>query len=288
MFCKRVSSVVRNLSAVAAVFALASAAHAVTLSSANTSVTFNPSVGKMGPFPPYISSWTVNGIEQFIGSSSGGENFIIGFNGGGGASLSEFPLTSSSSPDSQQFVANYIEDGFSIIYSASIIVGPPGSENSRITSTIQFKNTGTTSFQVGLTDNLEYSVGGDTKNNVLNLSPAGTPNPATQTSGPTTIKFTANNTPDLFFTSSDGGKTVSDTNTGPITGQPQFTFGWKNNLNPGDSTTISFDETLSGSTPSGPGGPPSVPLPSAATASLATLAGLGIFGIFRRNWTARA
>jgi len=72
---------------------------------------------------------------------------------------------------------------------------------------------------------------------------------------------------------------TSGTSTGPITGNPKFTFGWSETVAAGGSFEIDFNEKVAAR---GSGGS-AVPLPSSAAIALVGLAGLGAVGILQRR-----
>lgn len=258
------------------------------ISSNNSSMTFDP--GPVATPAPYITSWMVDGVNQFGGTSTG--DSISYFNG------SSFTALNSNTPSSATYTANvgsatYDVDvqgeQFTVNVQDILLGGSTGSGASGITQTITVNNIGFVPSNVVQPDSVNDSpvsftlqdlvnahVNGNA-NNTLTLSPSGAPNQAVQTD-PTGVKFTYTTTPvPSSFDISNGSTTTASV--GPQTGNESFLFDWNFSLAPGDTGIVSITESLSAApTTSVPG----VPLPSSAQSAFAALAGLGAIGIARR------
>jgi len=254
-------------------------AKGITLGVGNSSITVNPTSG--ASFTPYISSWVVDGVDQYGGSPAGSEDLIVGFGMGTAAGLNEYPLTSSTST-ATTFSGTYAENGVTMKIVDVLAGGAGGSGQSSFNETFSITNASSDSILFHLSDAVQLNVGGSDLNNVLNLAPSGAPNTATQTNGAgTTVRFSYSPTPDNFYTSPDGGNTET-ANTGPVTGEPAFDFSWSPEVNAGQTLTFGISETVNGGVSSG-GGTSSVPLPTSAGMVVGMLTAMGVVSIARRQ-----
>jgi hypothetical protein len=277
----------RKTSSIVAVAAsalmLSSSARALTISSGNSSLTLNPATSNHA-FAHFATAWTVDGINEFGGSTLGHEDFTLDLGPSAGQPLNQYNVISSSTSAGQATTTYGSAGNFSLNYTAIVAGGAAGSGKSSIDETFTFKNLGTQAFTFFLLDDVQYSVDGNSTNNLLNLTPSATPDTATQTSGNATIKFISSQTPSLFFLSNNG---TPVTGTGPVTGTPGFQFSWQFPVDPGATASLSINETLIGGSVSTKGsggpGPTGVPLPSSAAACATTFAGMALVGFVRRG-----
>jgi hypothetical protein len=269
----------------AAVSAIGAVAGAETISDGNSNVTINTS----GP-SPFITSWTVDGVDQYGGTPAGSEDFQIATNGGSLASINSLPLATTPFTLGGLATTVYTGSGYTVTVENTLTGGTPGSGTSAMVEQITINNTedvasavspaiaqvGAISFQLVQVSNL--TVDAMANNNTLTLSPSTNPNTATQTNPlGTTVTVGVDMTPTSFTAGNVGSESAS---VGPFVGDDGFTFEWDGVIDPGGSYQVSIDESVTGAT-SGET-PPAVPLPSAAWNSLATLAGLAAIGIARR------
>ena len=221
---------------------LASNAHGLTiLQNGNSSVSVN--VNSPDPAAPYISSWVVDGVDQYSGGMSPGEYIAIAVGTDVGFGGLQLGAPSSMSSGGGNFSATYVGTGWSLAVMDVLTGGPAGSGDSHFTEQFTFTNTGTSALPYMLLDQVALNVEG-TPDNTLTLSPNTLTNTAEQT-GPlgtlVTIKFTP--PPATVFTESRATMT-SSSSLGPIMGDPEFEVGWNNTVTAGDSVQINVDETV--------------------------------------------
>jgi hypothetical protein len=275
--------------AAAAVFAaglnFASSAHAETLSSGNSDLTINTS----GP-NPFITSWTVDGVDQYDGTPAGSEDLQISIDGGALQSINT--LTVSGTPFAVGGLATtvYEGDGFTLTVDTTLTGGTPGSGTSALVDQITINNTqeipAVVTSNIVATNDITFrlvevsNVTLDSLDtNTLNLSPSVSPNTATYTNSlGTTVTITPDTTPNSFTAGTVGSE--SNSSTGPFVGNVGFTFEWDGTIDPGGSYQVSMPESVTGATSGG--SPPAVPLPSSAYSSFAALLGLGGIAAVRR------
>ncbi len=283
------ASGLRQLAIVAMTFStgviFAGGAFAASISDGNSTLTINPSSASS----PFITSWVVDGVDQYAGLPDGFEDFTYTTGSGSPNELNMLTVTSSSFSDGIASIL-YTGNGFTVGVKEILSGGNAGSGASGINETITVTNTGTPVvpssvtpdfvaspvLTFNLTDTVNLNVNGTPNNDTLTLSPATGTNTADQTdpSG-AKVNFTTTPTPDVF-TTIDPNTGTPGTTLGPVTGDEAFAATWNMSLNAGDSEIVSINDVLSGA------GPAAVPLPNSASATLAMLAGLGLFGIVRR------
>jgi hypothetical protein len=265
------------VAAALAFFTVSNARALTILQNGNSSVSVN--VNSSDPAAPYISSWVVDGVDQYSGGLLPGEYFAIAVGANVGFGGLQLGSPSSMSASNGSFSATYLGTGWSLAVKDVLSGGTAGSGDSHFSEQFTFTNTGTSSLPYMLLDEVALNVDGTPGNNTLTLSPNTQTNTAKQT-GPlgtlVTIKVTP--PPATVFTESRDTMT-SSSSLGPISGDPEFTFGWNNTVAAGDSEQISVDETV---TSPGSTGGVTVPLPNPAAIALVGLAGLGALGIVRR------
>jgi hypothetical protein len=261
------------------------AAHAETLSSGNSDLTINTS----GP-NPFITSWTVDGVDQYGGTPPGSEDLQISINGGALTPINT--LTVSGTPFAVGGLATTVYEGlgFTVTVDTTLTGGTSGSGTSALVDQITINNvaeapavvtpnivpTNTISFRLLDVSNVTLD---STDTNTLNLSPSVSPNTATYTNSlGTTVMITPDTTPNSFTAGNIGSE--SSSSTGPFVGNVGATFEWDVTLEPGDSFQVSIPESVTGATSGG--SPPAVPLPSSAYSSFAALLGLGGIAAVRR------
>jgi hypothetical protein len=268
---------------------LGSTAQGATLSKNNSDLTINTS----GP-SPFITSWTVDGVDQYGGSPAGSEDFQISTGGGSLVELNSLALTSPPDPSLLGiglFSATYSGAGFTVNVQETLGGGNIGSGSSSLSEVITINNTealptDATSNVVELSPltfrlvqlsnlTLDAIAGNDT----LTLSPS-QPNTANQTNPLGTVaNISVTATPTSFTGGTVGSQSAS---TGPFVGNDAFSFEWDGTIDPGGSYQVSINETVQGATSA------AVPLPSAAKSALAMLGGLAVIGIVRRMRKAKA
>jgi hypothetical protein len=254
---------------------------AASISSGNSTLTFNTS----GP-ANYIESWTIDGVDQYIGAN--GANISI-LNGASFEGINN--LTLQGTPFFGSGIANVtyggVINGDSVTINVKDILsgGAAGSGASSITETITLNNLGaapqpgiqpalvaTPTFTIE--ESVGYTVNGNTNQNILTLSPGPNPNTAEQ-SDPKGAKITFAATPVPTTWAIDG----SNSTLGPVgPGSENFDFTWDLNVPAGESQSISITEAATGITQP----PTSIPLPSAAWSCVSTLGGLALFALVKR------
>ena len=253
--------------AAAAVFAaglnFASSAHAETLSSGNSDLTINTS----GP-NPFITSWTVDGVDQYGGTPAGSEDLQISIDGGALQSINT--LTVSGTPFAIGGLATtvYEGDGFTLTVDTTLTGGTSGSGTSALVDQITINNTeeipavvtsnivptSPLTFRLVEVSNVTLD---SLDTNTLTLSPSGSPNTATYTNAlGTTVMITPDTTPNSFTAGTVGSE--SNSSTGPFVGNVGFTFEWDGTIDPGGSYQVSMPESVTGATSGG--SPPAVGL----------------------------
>jgi hypothetical protein len=230
-------------------------------------------------FAPFITQWTVDGINQFGGSPSAGEYLGYGANGDA-YTINNLALSSSSVAGNIATVTYTADDSFTVTVKDILLGGNAGSGASSISETITVTNIGASAMNFGAGQYVHLTLDGLFNNDSVTLSPATGTNTATQTNSlGTTYTDAVSPTPDEALVSNSGIPGLTNS-LGPVTGDVSFGFAWDPTIAPGDDAIYSITETLSGVT-SGPGSV--VPLPNSAWSTLASLAGLGAIGIVRRT-----
>jgi hypothetical protein len=266
------------VAAAAVVPFLASNAHGLTiLQDGNSSVSVN--VNSSDPAAPYISSWVVDGVDQYSGGFSPGEFIAIAVGANVGFGGLQLGAPSSMSAGNGNFSATYMEPGWSLAVMDVLTGGPAGSGHSQFNEQFTLINTGTSALPFMLLDEVALNVDGTPDNNTLTLSPNAQTNTAEQT-GPSGTLVTIKVTPPPASVYTGSRETMtSSSSLGPISGDPEFSFGWNDAVAAGDSVQINVDETVTG-----PGSITGTiaPLPNSAASTMLGLAGLGALGIMRR------
>jgi len=277
---------------------MGSAADAATLLSKNSTLTINTTGSN-----PFITGWTVDGVDQYGGSPAGSEDFQINTSRVIPGTLSEvtppvelnsLSLTSSFASGGL-FSATYAGDGYTVVVGETLSGGNSGSGASALSEVITISNTGgdteilgsgvkpaiTTvayplEFELIQLSNLtlDATAGNDT----LTLSPSQA-NTANQSNPLGTVaNISATPTPLKFTGGTVGSQSAS---TGPFFGNTSFDFKWGGTIAVGDSFQVSINETVTGAT-AATSGTSAVPLPSAAKSTLTALAALAAIGLVRR------
>ncbi|MGA2440616.1 MAG: hypothetical protein ABSH08_06640 [Tepidisphaeraceae bacterium] len=269
-----------------------STAQAAAISNNNSDLTINTSGSN-----PLITSWTVDGVDQYGGSPAGSEDFQISTGGGSLVELNSLSLTSSfvSPPGVGLFSATYTGAGYTVTVKDTLTGGNNGSGASALSEVITINNV--EPIPVGTVTNLDgiaispltfrlvqlsnLNVDATAGNDTLTLSPS-QPNTANQTDPlGTVVNVSVTPTPTAFTGGTVGSQSAS---TGPFVGDGSFTFEWDGTIDPGNSYQMSINETVQGAT----SGTAAVPLPSSAKSALTMLAGLAVIGIVRRMRKAKA
>jgi hypothetical protein len=263
--------------AVAPIFGAMNAAWAIpanTITSGNSTLTFNPTNSSL----PFISSWVVDGVDQFGGGTGGGENLAARF-----PSLGIVDNVFSSLPETSSFFGSgiasitYGEDNFSINVKDILTGGAAGSGASAINEVVTVSNLDTNTNDAPLDfiteDGFAYHVNGTANNDTLTLSPSSSPNTATQTD-PSGATVTFNVTPAQNLVAFLNDEATGSN--GPTTGNVSFISTAEFEIDPDSSVQISFNEVLTGPTSA------AVPLPNSAYSALFMLAGLGAIGGYRK------
>jgi len=269
---------------------LGSTAQAATLSNKNSDLTIN--TGGPGAF---ITSWTVDGVDQYGGSPAGSEDFQIATRGGSLGELNLLTLTTPPDPTLLSlglFSATYSGAGYTVNVQETLHGGNSGSGASALSEVITINNTEVAtddstvnsivvaplSFRLVQLSNL--NVDATPGNDTLALSPS-QPNTANQTDPlGTVVNVSVNPTPNEFTGGTVGSQSAS---TGPFVGDTAFSFEWDGTIDAGNSYQVSINETVQGATSGA-----AVPLPSSAKSALAMLGGLAVIGIVRRMRKAKA
>ena len=272
--------------AAASVFG-AAAARGASISSGNSTVTFNPSSSSSGI--PYVSDWVVDGVDQYGGTPAGGETLAVAL--GNGALMSLSNTNSNETIESSFFSGNlatvtYLYQGSGYAFTATVkdilTGGSPGSGVSALTETVDINNTGSVGLPITFATFVRPNVNATPTGQTLNL---GTNSASVTDASGTTFNYAVTPTPDLFSESTNGGTNYYDSAPGIYNGTVGFAYLWGNMDDPtaitlgvGGSEIFSFSETVSGVSSA----PALVPLPTAAKSALATLAGLAVIGVVRR------
>jgi hypothetical protein len=269
---------------------LGSTAQAASISNNNSDLTINPT----GP-NAFITSWTVDGVDQYGGLPAGSEDFQISTGGGSLVGLNSLSLTSSfvGPPGVGLFTATYSGAGYTVSVNETLVGGNSGSGASALSEVITINNTEAVptdananvielsplTFRLVQLSNL--NVDATPGNDTLTLSPS-QPNTANQTDPlGTVVNVSVTPTPNEFTGGTVGSQSAS---TGPFVGDDAFSFEWDGSIDPGNSYQVSINETVQGAASASV----AVPLPSSAKSALAMLAGLAVIGIVRRMRKAKA
>jgi len=160
----------------------ASSAHGVTIQNGNSSVTIN--TGSADPAAPYISSWIVDGVDQYGGGLLPGEYFATAVGANSGFGGLQLGTPSSMSTSNGDFSATYTGPNYLLTVKDVLAGGTAGSGDSTLTEKFTFENTDTSPLLYMLLQNVALNVDGTSDNNTLTLSP--------------TISPTLPNRPDLW------------------------------------------------------------------------------------------
>ncbi|MGD0766912.1 MAG: hypothetical protein ABSB42_01685 [Tepidisphaeraceae bacterium] len=262
-----------------------STAQAATISNGNSDLIINTSGSN-----PFITSWTVDGVDQYGGSPAGSEDFQISTGGGSLVELNSLSLTSSfvSPPGLGLFSATYTGEGYTVTVKDTLTGGNSGSGASALSEVITINNTEAVPADTNVNSAIELSpltfrlvqvsnltLDATAGNDALTLSPS-QPNTANQTNPLGTVaNVSVTPTPTSFTGGTVGSQSAS---TGPFFGNDSFSFEWDGTIDAGNSYQVSINETVQGAT----AGTAAVPLPSSAKSALTMLAGLAVIGIVRR------
>lgn len=243
------------------------------LTSNNSSLTINYS--PVSP-EPFITNWTVDGINQYGGSPAGSEDFQISTGGGPLVELNSMSTSPTSPPPPGVFSALYTGTGFTVSVDETLLGGLSGSGASDLGEEVVINNTGASPLAFKLLQIVNLTLDATAGNNTLTLFPS----PATQSflaiqkSPVNEVQVSMGTVPPYTFTYTGGTVGSQSVSTGPFVGNCEFTVQWGGTIPVDGSFLLSNDWVL--------GPVAAVPLPNAASSALATLAGLAGIGIVRR------
>jgi hypothetical protein len=260
-----------------AAFCMASGVQAstTTLTSNNSSVVLStgPLTGNAGN-SPFITDWVVDGVDQYGNTATNGEFLEIANAGTAGEMHVLAPTDISQTAAS--FTATYILPDVSFTLNEALTGGAIGSGTSNLVETMTMLNTSSsTTLSPAFVSEAFPNIASDPTGS-LTLSPTGSPNTATATDNSgTTIKFVASPTPGMAST---------------IVSTTGYMFDFQDTLQPGDSATITMDETVTGAvaTSGGGSGTTAIPLPNAGATSVTTLLAISLVGLARKRGIASA
>jgi len=254
-------------------------ADAASISNDNSTITFDTTGGGITPF---ITGWTVDGINQYGAATSTGEaaGEYLGYVSNGTIdNITSLPVINSSFSGNIGTV-EYQGNGFTVSVMETLLGGSPGSGSSSLSETVTINNTGTSTLSANAGQYVHLTLDGVAGKQTTTLSPSSGTNTATVTNTLGT-KYTdvMLPTPTFVGVSNSGIAGFDEGSLGPITGDSSFGFGWSGSIDAGGSEIFSITETLSGVTSPGS----VVPLPNSAASALATLVGLGAISFARRT-----
>lgn len=271
-----------------------SARAASTISSNNSTITLNPTAGSL------ISSWVVDGTNQYGGTPAGGEEFYYSIGNAAPTPINSLTLAGSVFASGNLFTATYDTPtsgpALTITIKDTLTGGSSGSGSSALGEVITVDNNSGSAVTFHLYEYTDLNLNANPTGDTLSLSPTTTPNTANQTNtSGTSANIDVVGNPNEYqisnssaiLTALTGSSQVTLTNgsTGPISGNDNFAFEWDQSMAATGNTSsfqVSINEAISGGSVA-----PTVPLPSAAWTSLAGLIGLGAIGTVRSIRKAR-